>query len=161
MSTFILSLSERGFDTAKFVQAFDTGSRAILKQWRGEHAHKQPVHTVRWNPTALTDLMSCSDDRTVRIWDLTEDSAKWTGVGHEDYVRRGGYLPGHGGNLIASGSYDQTVRVWDTRTDGNTAALTFKFPSPIEDVLPLNSSSLAAGHSRSDRPARLERARGT
>ncbi|KAF2170262.1 hypothetical protein M409DRAFT_52000 [Zasmidium cellare ATCC 36951] len=126
------------------VQAFDTGSRAILKQWRGEHAHKQPVHTVRWNPTVLTDLMSCSDDRTVRIWDLTEDSARWTGVGHEDYVRSGGYLPGHGGNLIASGSYDQTVRVWDTRTDGNTAALTFKFASPIEDVLPLNSSSLAA-----------------
>lgn len=126
------------------VQAFDTGSRAILKQWRGEHAHKQPVHTVRWNPTVLTDLMSCSDDRTVRIWDLTEDAAKWTGVGHQDYVRRGGYLPGHGGNLIVSGSYDQTVRVWDTRTDGNTAAMTFKFASPIEDVLPLNSSSLAA-----------------
>lgn len=126
------------------VQAFDTGSRAILKQWRGEYAHKQPVHAVRWSPSVLTDLMSCSDDRTVRVWDLTEDEAKWTGVGHEDYVRSGGYLPGQGGNMMFSGSYDQTVRLWDTRASGNTPALTLKFPSPIEDILALNSSTLAA-----------------
>lgn len=126
------------------VQAFDTGSRAILKQWRGEHAHKQPVHTVRWNPSVLTDLMSCSDDRTVRIWDLTEDEAKWTGVGHEDYVRTGAYLPGHGGNMIVTGSYDQSVKVWDTRTDGSSAAMAFRFSAPIEDVLALNTSRIAA-----------------
>lgn len=126
------------------VQAFDTGSRAILKQWRGEHAHKLPVRVVRWSPTVLTDLMSCSDDRTVRVWDLTEDAAKWTGIGHEDYVRSGGYLPGQGGNMIFSGSYDQTVRIWDTRKENSRAALVFKFGAPIEDVLTLNSSSLAA-----------------
>ncbi|CAK3768944.1 U3 small nucleolar RNA-associated 15 [Lecanosticta acicola] len=126
------------------VQAFDTGSRAILRQWRGEHAHKLPVHAVRWSPTILTDLMSCSDDRTVRIWDLTEDAAKWTGIGHQDYVRSGAYLPGQGGHMVVSGSYDQTVRVWDTRMSGNTGAMTLKFASPIEHVLPLNSSTLAA-----------------
>ncbi|CZT21177.1 related to Pwp2p [Ramularia collo-cygni] len=126
------------------VQAFDTGSRAILKQWRGESAHKQPVRVVRWSPSVLTDLMSCSDDRTVRVWDLTADAAKWTGIGHEDYVRSGGYLPGQGGNMVFSGSYDQTVRLWDTRQQNNRAALTFKFSAPIEDILTLNSSSLAA-----------------
>lgn len=126
------------------VQAFDTGSRAILRQWRGEHAHKQPVHTVRWSPTVLTDLMSCSDDRTVRVWDLTEDAAKWTGVGHQDYVRSGTYLPGQSGHMVVSGSYDQTVRVWDTRMDGNIAAMTFKLLSPIEEVLAPNDSTLAA-----------------
>lgn len=125
------------------VQAFDTGSRAILRQWRGEHAHKLPVHVVRWSPSVLTDLMSCSDDRTVRVWDLTEDAAKWTGVGHEDYVRSGGYLPGQGGNMVVSGSYDQTVRIWDTRQQGGRAALTFKFANKVEDILTLNSSSLA------------------
>lgn len=126
------------------VQAFDTGSRAILKQWRGEFAHKQPVRVVRWSPNVLTDLMSCSDDRTVRVWDLTEDAAKWTGIGHEDYVRSGGYLPGQGGNMVFSGSYDQTVRIWDTRQQHDRAALVFKFNAPIEDILTLNSSSLAA-----------------
>lgn len=127
------------------VQAFDTGSRAILRQWRGEHAHKLPVHAVRWSPIVLTDLMSCSDDRTVRVWDLTEDIAKWTGIGHEDYVRSGAYLPGQGGNVVVSGSYDQTVRIWDTRqgSAGNRASLTFKFPAPVEDLLTLSSSAIA------------------
>ena len=123
------------------IQAFDTGSRAILKQWRGAHAHKQPVHVVRWSPKVLTDLMSCSDDRTVRLWDLTEDEAKWTGIGHEDYIRSGCFLQDQEG-MIVSGSYDQTVRIWDTRQQH--PALTFKHASPIEHVLQLNSATLAS-----------------
>lgn len=123
------------------VQAFDTGSRAILRQWRGEHAHKLPVHVVRWSPKVLTDLMSCSDDRTVRAWDLTEDAAKWTGVGHEDYIRSGCYLPDQDG-MIVSGSYDQTVRLWDTRQ--TRSAMTFKHAAPIEAVLAMNNSTVAS-----------------
>lgn len=126
------------------IQAFDTGSRAILRQWRGEHGHKLPVHIVRWSPKVLTDLMSCSDDRTVRAWDLTEDVAKWTGVGHEDYVRSGCYLPDQAG-MMASGSYDQTVRLWDCRQA--RPVMTFKHAAPVESVLALNSTSIisAAG----------------
>ena len=123
------------------VQALDTGSRAILRQWRGEHAHRQPVHAVRWSPRVLTDFMSCSDDRTVRVWDLTEDVAKWTGVGHEDYVRSGCYLPGQE-DMIVSGSYDQTVRLWDTRQQ--RSAMTFKHAAPIETILPLSNSTIAS-----------------
>ncbi|KAK0870751.1 U3 small nucleolar RNA-associated protein 15 [Friedmanniomyces endolithicus] len=126
------------------VQAFDTGSRAILRQWRGEHAHKQAVHVVRWNPIILTDLMSASDDRTVRVWDLTDDVAKWTGIGHEDYVRSACYLPGQDG-MIATGSYDQTVRLWETRQPGNDRpAMSFKHAAPIEDLIPLTNSVLAS-----------------
>ncbi|KAK4539636.1 hypothetical protein LTR36_010462 [Oleoguttula mirabilis] len=126
------------------VQAFDTGSRAILRQWRGQHAHKQAVHVVRWNPNVLTELMSASDDRTVRVWDLTEDEAKWTGIGHEDYVRCGCYLPGQDG-IVVTGSYDQTVRLWDTRQPGNNRpSMTFKHAAPVEDILPLSSSMVAS-----------------
>ncbi|GAB7358789.1 hypothetical protein MBLNU230_g4014t1 [Neophaeotheca triangularis] len=124
------------------VQAFDTGSRAILRQWRGDFGHKQSVNLVRWKPDELTEFMSCSDDRTVRLWDLTEDEAKWTGVGHTDYVRSGCFLPNQS-HMVVSGSYDQTVRVWDTRQDGRPA-LTFKHAAAIEDVLPLSPTTLAA-----------------
>ncbi|KAK5120668.1 hypothetical protein LTR85_006026 [Meristemomyces frigidus] len=126
------------------VQAFDTGSRAILRQWRGQHAHKQVVHVVRWNPSVLTEFMSASDDRTVRVWDLTEDEAKWTGIGHEDYVRCGCYLPGQDG-IVVTGSYDQTVRLWDTRQPSNNRpSMTFKHAAPIEDILPMSSSMIAS-----------------
>lgn len=126
------------------VQAFDTGSRAILRQWRGEHAHKQAVHVVRWNPNVLTEFMSASDDRTVRVWDLTEDVPRWTGIGHDDYVRSGFWLPGHDGVLV-TGSYDQTVRIWDSRQGGNgRPSMSFKHAAPIEDLIPLSSSVLAS-----------------
>ncbi|KAI6859773.1 hypothetical protein D0864_02937 [Hortaea werneckii] len=125
------------------MQAFDTGSRAILRQWRGKDAHQTAVRVVRWNPNVLTEFMSASDDRTVRVWDLTEDTPKWTGIGHEDYVRCGCWLPGQDG-MVVTGSYDQSVRVWDTRQAANNrATMVFKFPDVVEDLLPLSSSMVA------------------
>ena len=123
------------------VQAFDTGSRAILRQWRGPFAHQLPVHMVRWSPYNLTEWMSTSDDRSVRLWDLTEDEPKWTGADHQDYVRCGTYLPDQVG-IIISGSYDQTVRLWDVRQQ--KAAMTFKHHAPVENVLALNSMVVAS-----------------
>lgn len=127
------------------VQAFDTGSRAILRQWRGEHAHKQAVHVAQWSPSVLTDFMTASDDRTVRLWDLTEEVAKWTGFGHQDYVRAGCFLPSQEG-LLVTGGYDQVVRLWDTRQPGtsNASVMAFKHAAPIESVIPLSGSSIAA-----------------
>ncbi|KAF2861380.1 WD40 repeat-like protein [Piedraia hortae CBS 480.64] len=128
------------------MQAFDTGSRAILRQWKGGSGPKQAVHCVRWNPKVLTEFISTSDDRTVKLWDLTGDEPSWVGLGHEDYVRRACFVPGTDG-LVATGSYDQTVRLWDTRRRGDgedSAVLTFKCAAPIEDVLALNGTTLAA-----------------
>jgi len=89
--------------------------------------------------------MSASDDRTVRVWDLTEDAAKWTGTGHDDYVRAGCYMPGQDG-IVVTGSYDQMVRVWDTRQAGTTSrsAMAFKHPAPVEDIIAMTGSTVAA-----------------
>ncbi|KAF2238141.1 WD repeat-containing protein 57 [Viridothelium virens] len=117
------------------IQAFDINSRAILKTWR---EHKQPVWVTKWCPQGdLTAAMSCSDDRTVRLWDLPSEESQWTGVGHGDYVRCGEFMPGQGsGNLLVSGSYDQTVRLWDSRA-GAKAAMIFQHASTVESVLPM------------------------
>lgn len=126
------------------VQAFDTGSRAILRQWGREEKRRQGVHCVRWSLSELTQFMTCGDDRTVRVWDLTEDQPRWIGRGHEDYIRTGCWLPEQGGVLV-SGSYDQTVRVWDSRLSGEgRPAMTFKLAAAVEDVLALGPSTVAA-----------------
>lgn len=119
------------------IQAFDTGSRAILKTWK---EHKQPVWVTKWSPTELTNLMSCSDDRTVRLWDLPSETSTVTFTGHQDYVRSGTFMPGQSSNLLVSGSYDQTVRLWDPRTP-TRAVMTFKHAAAIESVLPMPSGT--------------------
>lgn len=116
------------------VQVFDIGSRAILKTWK---EHKQPVWTTKWNPTNLTSLMSTSDDRSVRIWDLPSQESVTKFVGHQDYVRCGTWMPGQSSGLVTTGSYDQTVRIWDPRGPSDKAVMTFKHAAAIEDVLAL------------------------
>tara|TARA_R110002003_G_scaffold722_2_gene21326 strand:+ start:10575 stop:11939 length:1365 start_codon:yes stop_codon:yes gene_type:complete len=118
------------------IQAFDVKSRAILKTWK---EHKQPVWVTQWHPTELTNLMSCSDDRTVRLWDLPSDRSMTTFHGHQDYVRCGAFMPAQSG-LMVSGSYDQTVRLWDARAGGK-AVMVFKHAAPIEAVLPMPSGT--------------------
>lgn len=125
-----------GDETGK-IQVFDVNSRAILKTWE---EHKQPVWTTKFSPSELTTLMSTSDDRTVRLWDLPSQQSTTTFVGHSDYVRCGSFMPGTMSNLILSGSYDETVRLWDPRVS-TRAAMTFKHAAPVEAVLPMPSGT--------------------
>ena len=125
-----------GDETGK-IQVFDVNSRAILKTWE---EHKQPVWTTKFSPTELTTLMSASDDRTVRLWDLPSQESTTTFVGHSDYVRSGSFMPGTVSNLLVTGSYDETVRLWDPRAP-NKAAMIFKHAAPVEAVLPMPSGT--------------------
>jgi U3 small nucleolar RNA-associated protein 15 len=125
-----------GDETGK-IQVFDINSRAILKTW---DEHKQPVWTTKFSPTELTTLMSASDDRTVRLWDLPSQESITKFVGHSDYVRSGSFMPGTMSNMIVTGSYDETVRLWDPRTPGK-ATMVFKHAAPVESVLPMPSGT--------------------
>lgn len=128
-----------GDDTGT-IQVFDAGSRAILKTWKD---HRQPVWATKFSPSDPTALFSASDDRTVRLWDLPSETSSRTFLGHTDYVRSGGFMPGmiaSSAAMIISGSYDRTVRIWDSRVEGR-AAMTFKMAAPIESILPMPSGS--------------------
>lgn len=130
------------------IQAFDTSSRAILKTWSGEH--KQPVWVTKWHPQDLTGAMSCSDDGTVRLWDLPAEKSSWRGWGHGDYVRCGGFV-GTAGNLIVSGSYDRSIRLWDPRIGGGgeekakSTVMHFQLGDPVETVLPMPGGTTLLG----------------
>ena len=124
-------------DETGAIQVFDVNSRAILKTWREQ---KQAVRSLKWSPKESTTLMSCGDDRIVRLWDLPSENCVETFRGHQDYVRTGSFLPGQSSNLLVSGSYDQTVRLWDPRTP-TAAVMTFKHIASVEDVLCLPSGT--------------------
>lgn len=125
-------------DDAGRMQVFDVGSRAILRTWT---QHRLPVWTTRWSPTAPTTLLSASDDKTVRLWDLPSSEPTATLFGHDDYVRCARFMPASMANMVVSGSYDATVRLWDPRIGSGGAVMTFKHAAPVEDVLPLPSGT--------------------
>lgn len=124
-------------DDGGAIQVFDVNSRAILKTWK---EHKQPVWCTRFSPNETTMLMSTSDDRTIRLWDLPSQESTCTFVGHQDYIRSGAFMPGQASSLLISGSYDQTVKLWDPRAP-STAVMTFKHTAPVESVLPMPSGT--------------------
>ena len=133
-----------GDDTGT-IQVFDVGSRAILKTWK---EHKQPVWITKFSPRETTELMSASDDCTVRLWDLPSGDSVTTFTGHTDYVRSGAFMTEQASGLLMSGSYDQTVKLWDYRAS-SSAIMTFKHAEPVEAVLPMPSGTtilVAAGN---------------
>ena len=118
-------------DDSGLVQVFDASSRSVLRTLRG---HQLPVHVSRFSSNP-TQILSASDDRTVRLWDMPEEKELRSFTLHSDYVRSAVCSPDNP-SLLLSGSYDGTVRLWDARMqEGDGCAMTMKHGAPVEDVL--------------------------
>ena len=85
--------------------------RVICIKFHPEHGSKS------LDPGACGNLVSCSADRTVRLWalDLAFDYQKSEVLkGHEDTVNFAEFHPM--GRYVASTSHDMTWRLWDAET---------------------------------------------
>ncbi|CAI9098977.1 OLC1v1035718C1 [Oldenlandia corymbosa var. corymbosa] len=72
---------------------------------------------------------STSNDRRVKVWDVSTLRLLSTLIGHTDLVFSVDFSPGS--QIFVSGSVDKTLRIWDSRTnrgalvmDGHTAGVT-------------------------------------
>ncbi|KAI0295001.1 WD40-repeat-containing domain protein [Russula brevipes] len=92
--------------------------------------HDGEVNQIKANPSG-TRLMSCSDDMTVRIWEMRRvkqssesDRATISGEmtvleGHRNWVTGVSWSPvkaANGHELVATASFDTTARLWDADT---------------------------------------------
>jgi uncharacterized protein with WD repeat len=75
--------------------------------------HSDKVWSVAFSPDSK-QVVSGSEDQTVRLWDTATGAALQTFKGHSESVNSAVFSPN--GKQIVSGSYDQTVRLWDTTT---------------------------------------------
>ena len=105
------------------IQIFDANSRAVLRSLNG---HLAAVNFIGFNQDKI-HLVSASDDKTVRLWDIPSQNSIMTYDEHNDYIKTAAVSS----SLIFSGSYDQTVKVWDPRI--NKSVHTWNVNSPVED----------------------------
>ncbi len=83
--------------------------------------HKNYFNLVAFSPDSKL-IVSASDDKTVRLWDIDGNMVGQPFRGHEGSVNSVAFSPD--GKLIVSGSWDKTVRLWDT--DGNCIGQPFQ-----------------------------------
>ncbi|KIM27014.1 hypothetical protein M408DRAFT_176560 [Serendipita vermifera MAFF 305830] len=93
-------------------------SEGRMTEWPGSSnlwkAHTDSVNGIAYSSDGLT-VVSCSDDKTVRIWDAATGAPVGEPLkGHTSYVESVTYSPD--GRKIISGSSDKTIRIWDAST---------------------------------------------
>ena len=107
------------------LKIFDVATKTLLRILRG---HSTAARRCDFTPDK-THVVSFSDDKTVRVWDLPSETLLDTFTGHDDYIRCGA-AANVSSDLVLSGSYDQTIKLWDRRTNGE-AVLTMMHGAPV------------------------------
>jgi U3 small nucleolar RNA-associated protein 15 len=74
---------------------------------------------------------SCSDDTTVRFWDITRENELGVAQGHTDYVRT---IQRLSENVVLSGGYDRVVNMWDVRVSLEAPVGALSVGHPVEQV---------------------------
>ncbi|XP_077864932.1 U3 small nucleolar RNA-associated protein 15 homolog [Saccoglossus kowalevskii] len=122
------------------VRLFDLGSRSILRTFTG---HQRPVHVNRFTSDNV-HIISCSDDKTVKYWDIPNETEISHFEEHTDYIRCG-IVSSTSNDLLLTGSYDHTAKLFDFRTQ--SSVLSVDHGQPIESIImfPNCSMFLTAG----------------
>ncbi len=100
----------RGNQQLRGKQLFPTSTPAPRTLPYSYHGHTDVVESVAWSPDGKR-LASASNDRTVQVWDASNDQKLLTYHGHLDVVNSVMWSPD--GKRLASASNDQTVQIWD------------------------------------------------
>ena len=107
--------------------------------------HTRQVNTLAFSLDGMS-LVSGSNDRTVKLWDIQTGGVVKTFHGHTSYVLSVSISPHH--TRIASGSADKTICLWDIQT-GVCCCVVGKHNSQINSVsfLPTNPQLIVSASS--------------
>ena len=129
-----------GGDDTK-IDIINSSNRTILRQVKG---HAGPINDVQFIQNK-TEFVSCSDDKTIKLWDIPTESTVSTLKFHTDYVRAVRFHPQS--NLLVAGSYDHLISLWDLRSNESSPISAFKHSNPVESLefFPTSTSIACAG----------------
>lgn len=83
------------------------GSSRIIK------SHLGTVRDVSFSKNDLL-LLSASDDKSCKIWDVPTCKFRCSLIGHSNWIRSANFTDDS--KLIVSGSDDKTIKIWDVRS---------------------------------------------
>lgn len=127
-------------DEEGHVKLFDTSSKNVLRLFQG---HTAPVHRVAFTSDKLR-VASFADDKTVRLWDIANETCVHQYAEHSDYIRAGCCSP-VSPDIVLSGGYDNRIRMYDTRSDA--VIFDVNHGAPVESLLflPTGGIFISAG----------------
>ena len=118
-------------DKKSYIQVFDVATKTVLRTFK---KHSGAVRSVTWSTDGV-NVISGSDDATVKRWDLATGQIIWDskaaaeGDGHRDYVRSVRTMPTNN-DMFISCCYDHTVKIWDSRQV--SPVHTLQLDAPVE-----------------------------
>lgn len=95
------------------VRLFESSSKNPLRIFK---KHTAAVHRVSFTADN-THIVSFSDDRTIKLWDIPSEKVIQSYEEHKDYIRAGCASP-ISPNIFVSGGYDKMIKVFDIRVGG-------------------------------------------
>ncbi|ETO30329.1 WD repeat-containing protein [Reticulomyxa filosa] len=84
-----------------------------FKPFKVFQGHFNSVNSIKFSPDC-TKIISTSNDKTIKIWDITSGHELQELKGHFDHVKNAIFSPD--GNMVVSCSNDNTIRLWDVES---------------------------------------------
>ncbi|KAG3017241.1 hypothetical protein JG687_00005522 [Phytophthora cactorum] len=75
-------------------------------------AHMQKIYGLDWHPQRMYELVTCSEDKTVKFWDVTQPRVCQGMLTTGAPVWRAQYTPFGDGLVTISQRMDNTIRLW-------------------------------------------------
>lgn len=127
-------------DATGLVSVYDSyNSRNLLVSIK---ASSHPAHVTKFHPIDNKTLFTATDDRIVRMWDISHSYQPTLEFGVvSDYVRSINFIPG-APHLVVTGSYDGMVRIYDSRIQASEPVDVLDHGMPVESGLAISTTQL-------------------